>query len=48
LGEPLPAWHHLVSGDREQVHREGHSVRGWTVSEVVAGDLELHIIDREL
>lgn len=47
-GEPLPAWHHLVCGDREAVHREGHSVRGWTVSEVVAGDLEQHIIDRAL
>lgn len=47
-GEPLPAWHHLVSGDPEAVHREGHSVRGWTVSEVVAGDLENHIIDRAL
>ena len=48
LGEPLPPWHHLVSGDPEAVHREGHSVRGWTVSEVVAGDLENHIIDRAL
>ena len=44
--EPLPAWHYLVCGDKEAVHREGHSVRGWTVSEVVAGDLEQHIIDR--
>lgn len=47
-GEPLPDWHHLVSGDADRVHREGHSVRGWTVSEVVAGDLENHIIDRAL
>jgi uncharacterized cysteine cluster protein YcgN (CxxCxxCC family) len=47
-GEPLPAWHHLVCGDREAVHREGHSVRGWTVSEVVAGDLEDHIIGHGL
>lgn len=48
MGEPLPAWHHLVCGDREAVHRERHSVRGWTVSEVVAGDLEQHIVDRSL
>ncbi|HEX7872036.1 MAG TPA: YcgN family cysteine cluster protein [Sphingobium sp.] len=48
LGEPLPDWHYLVSGDPEAVHREGHSVRGWTVSEVMAGDLENHIIDRAL
>lgn len=45
-GDPLPDWHYLVSGDREAVHREGHSVRGWTISEIVAGDLENHIVDR--
>lgn len=44
-GEPLPDWHYLVCGDREAVHRAGMSVRGWTVSEVVAGPLEQHIID---
>jgi len=44
-GRPLPDWHHLVSGDPEAVHREGHSVRGRTISEVLAGDLENHIID---
>lgn len=43
-GKPLPAWHHLVSGDRDAVHRAGASVRGWTVSEDLAGDLEDHII----
>ncbi|MCE7795057.1 YcgN family cysteine cluster protein [Sphingobium sufflavum] len=47
-GEPLRDWHYLVCGDREAVHWQGHSVRGWTVSEVVAGDLENHIIDRVL
>lgn len=47
-GEPLPAWHYLVSGDREAVHRAGESVRGWTVSEDEAGDLENHVVDREL
>ncbi len=47
-GEPLPAWHYLVSGDREAVHRAGQSTRGWTVSEVDAGDLEHHVVDREL
>ncbi|WP_448579731.1 YcgN family cysteine cluster protein [Thermaurantiacus sp.] len=44
-GKPLPNWHHLVSGDREAVHRAGASVRGWTVSEDLAGELEDHIID---
>lgn len=45
-GKPLPAWHYLVSGDREAVHDVGASVRGWTISEVDASvDLEHHIID---
>lgn len=46
-GKPLPAWHHLVCGERERVHREGYSVRGWAVSErtVEAEMLEDHITD---
>ena len=44
-GKPLPAWHHLVSGDREAVQREGHGTRGWTLSETDAGELEDHIIE---
>jgi len=47
-GKPLPEWHHLVSGDPEAVHRAGMSVRGWTVSEQEAGDLEYHLVDRDL
>lgn len=47
-GEPLPEWHYLVCGDPEAVHRAGQSVRGWTISEDDAGDLEHHIVDREL
>lgn len=47
-GEPLPDWHYLVSGDREAVHRAGESVRGWTVSESVAGAIEHHFVDRDL
>jgi uncharacterized protein len=43
-GKPLPDWHHLNSGDREAVHRLGHSVRGWTVSELDVTDLEDHVI----
>ena len=48
-GQGLPDWHHLVSGDREAVHAAGASVRGWTVSEVDAGDdLEFHVVERAL
>ena len=47
-GEPLPDWHYLISGDRETVHSAGQSTRGWTVSEVDAGELELHVVDRPL
>ena len=43
-GEPLPAWHYLVCGDREAVHRAGASVLGKAVSEVIAGPLEQHIL----
>jgi uncharacterized cysteine cluster protein YcgN (CxxCxxCC family) len=45
-GEALPDWHYLVCGDREEIHRRGMSTRGWTVSEIDAGDLENHIVER--
>jgi uncharacterized cysteine cluster protein YcgN (CxxCxxCC family) len=47
-GETLPEWHYLISGDPESVHRAGQSTRGWTVAEQDAGDLEQHIVEREL
>ena len=47
-GEPLPEWHHLISGSRETVHEAGQSTRGWTVSEDDAGDLEYHVVERTL
>jgi uncharacterized cysteine cluster protein YcgN (CxxCxxCC family) len=45
---PLPDWHYLISGSRETVHEAGQSTRGWTVSEVDAGELEWHVVDRPL
>ena len=46
--KPLLPWHYLISGDRETVHEAGMSVRGWTISEDEAGDLEHHLVDRPL
>ena len=46
--EPLPDWHYLISGSRETVHQAGQSTRGWTVSEVDAGELEYHVVERAL
>ena len=46
-GKPLYAWHHLISGDPEAVHRAGASVQGWTISELAVDedDWEAHIIE---
>jgi uncharacterized cysteine cluster protein YcgN (CxxCxxCC family) len=47
-GQTLPQWHYLICGDTDAVHRAGESVVGWTVSEVDAGPLEHHIVDRRV
>ena len=44
-GQPLPEWHHLLSGDREAVIRAGVSVIGRVISETDAGPIEHHIVD---
>ena len=44
-GEPLPPWHHLLSGNHEGVILAGVSVAGRVVSETDAGPLEHHIVD---
>ena len=46
--EPLREWHYLISGNRETVHQAGQSTRGWTISEVDAGELEFHVVERDL
>ena len=40
-GKDLPAWHHLVSGDRDTIHEQGRSVRGATDSEEGVAEPEL-------
>lgn len=39
-GKPLPAWHPLLTGDPESVHRAGVSVRGQTISEACLDDAD--------
>ena len=50
LGEALPDWHPLISGDPETVHAAGVSMRNRTVSEfdVVDDDWEDHIIEEPM
>lgn len=43
--QPLPRWHYLLTGDREDVVRAGVSVAGRVVSEDEAGPLEHHVVD---
>lgn len=33
LGEPLPAWHYLETGDKNSVHQAGISIRGRSISD---------------
>lgn len=33
FGEELPEWHHLICGDKEEVHRSGPSMKGMLISE---------------
>jgi uncharacterized cysteine cluster protein YcgN (CxxCxxCC family) len=44
-GAPLPAWHYLISGDRDAVRRAGVSVIDRVVSEDHAGPIEHHIVE---
>lgn len=41
---PLPAWHYLISGDRDAVRQAGASVVGKAISETLAGPLHHHIV----
>ena len=43
-GRDLPPWHPLRSGDPDEVHRAGASIRGRAVSEGVSGPFEDHVV----
>ena len=43
-GKDLPAWHPLVAGNPEAIHRAGASVKGRVVDEREAGDFEDHLV----
>lgn len=47
LGQPLPDWHPLLTGDPDSAHRAGVSVRGITLSEfdVPEDEWEDHLIE---
>lgn len=50
LGQPLPKWHHLRSGDPGAVHRRPGAIRGRTLSETEVPEdaWEDHLIDVEI
>ena len=49
-GKDLPAWHHLVCGDPNAVHKAGISMAGQMISmdNVAEDDWEDHLIYREI
>ena len=43
--EPLPQWHHLLTGSRDAMLEAGACVAGRCISETVAGPLEHHVVE---
>ncbi len=42
-GKPLPYWHYLLTGSKEEMQKAGACVAGRVISEVDAGPLEHHL-----
>lgn len=43
-GEDLPQWHPLITGSKEQMHKNGHSVQDKIVYEIEVLDWDDHIL----
>ena len=43
-GKNLPKWHHLISGDRNMVHKKKKSVKNRVVSETEVMEVAEHIV----
>ncbi len=44
-GKELPPWHHLISGNKNTIHKSGQSVKGRVVSELTVKDFEDYTIE---
>ena len=44
-GKPLPRWHYLVCGNKDEMHKAGASVQGRAISENRAKRVSRHIVD---
>ena len=46
-GQALPSWHHLITGDKESIHRCGKSIKARYVSEteVEEDEFEEHVVE---
>ena len=44
-GRGLPDWHHLVCGDKEEIHRQGMSIRDKFFIESPDLDVEEHVVE---
>ena len=42
-GDPLPRWHHLLTGSKDAMMEAGACVAGRVISETAAGPLEHHL-----
>jgi uncharacterized cysteine cluster protein YcgN (CxxCxxCC family) len=43
-GKDLPNWHHLISGDRNTIHKQKMSVQNHVVSETEVTEIAEHIV----